>query len=386
MSDFKVIVLLSIMVISLLIITAQFPQVFGISRSDIDSIKSEINSLELRITELDVLISEHKVTMKSNEDLIKSKREELRKAKEIEGKSWTGTELVIKKQTEYDESVQTANDSRQKYLSLLREKSDAIKRIKELNLQTKEIEKQLLIENRPNTSNLIKIIGVDLSQGCITQIKANLTTDCPTYLDLRSLDSSKQEISGYFKKENGYYERDNPILQNSWRFYDKDPTPRIIIDPPNGMGERIRLITIQDNFDTYLLPDSTVMKQNYVILNNTSTYDGWGNSTNYSKLDKSVQIQAWDNTASRIIYHDRYVDEYCKHAVINADKWLMLLPDTIDYMRNNCDESHTSFNHKEIVIQNLTNHDITTSQKYKDEQRLKYIKEFCIFKYKACTT
>ena len=329
---------------------------------------------ELDLTDIDIKIDEWKITMKNLDKLLEQAKENLRIAKQDQHKSWKGSIHLESVQTELIKAENNVKDGRIKYLDLLREKSDMIKESK--------LPKTVPIQ-KSDLRGLIKIIGIDLSQSCIIQIKNNMTTDCPTYLDLRQLDSSKQEISGYFKRENGYYFRGNPVLLESWRFYDHDPTIRIIIDPPNGMSERIRTITIQDNFDVYFLPDSKSMKQNYIVLNNTSIYDGWGNSTVFSKLDKP-SVQVWDYTASRVIYHDRYVDEACKHAVINADKWVSLLPDTINYMRNNCDEKSTSFNHKEVIITQLTPQDITTTQKYKDDQRLKWIKEFCIFKFKAC--
>ena len=42
------------------------------------------------------------------------------------------------------------------------------------------------------------------------------------------------------------------------------------------------------------------------------------------------------------------------------------------------------FIEKEKIITEATEMDISTSQKYKDDQRLEYIKEHCIYKYKAC--
>ena len=326
---------------------------------------------ELDLTDIDIKIDEWKITMKNLDKLLEQAKENLRIAKQDQHKSWEGSIHLESVQTALTKAEKDVKDGRIKYLDLLREKSDMIKASKQPKTDP--------IIPTTNLTGLIKMIGVELSQSCIVQIKNNIPTECPSYLDLRQVDSSRQEISGYFKKENGYYFRDTPALLFSWRFYDHDPAIRVIVDPPNGMSERIRTITIQDNFDVYFLPDSQKMKQNYIILNNTRD----DNST-FSSIEKTNPVQVWDDTASRVIYHDRYVDKTCKHAVINAEKWKMLLPDTIDYMRNNCDESHTSFNHKEVVVQQLTPQDITTSQKYKDEQRLKWIKEFCIFKFKAC--
>ena len=333
---------------------------------------------ELDLTDIDKRIDEQKTVMQNLEKLVIKAKDDLKKAKQNQHKSWDGSIHLVSVQTALKDAETNAKNGRDKWLGLLREKSDMIK---ENRLAEEQKIKNKEAELVANTSGLIKLIGVDISQSCKMQIKNNLTTNCPSFLDLRDFDSSRQEISGFFKKINGYYFREPPTLLESWRFYDHDPTIRVIVDPPSGMAERIRMIVIQDNFDTYKQNDSHIMKQNYVILNGTSKLDEWGNSTNYSKLDKpSIQTKE----SSTTLYHDRYVDKKCKNAIINAKKWEILLPDTINYMQNNCAESSTNFNNKEIIVKQLTSQDITTSQKYKDEQRLKWIKEFCIFKFKAC--
>ena len=367
-------------VIVTLVILVQFPEVFADSREEIKAIDTEIQSLEAKLLSYDQLITDAKVSMADSEKLVREKKEELRIAKRDQDKSWGGAENVESVQKALDDALVSVQDTRGKYISTLKEKSDIIKKIRELRITLKSQELNLEIQNRPTGS--AKIIGVDLSQGCITLIKNNFRTDCPSYSALRKFDSSMQEVSGFFT-DDGFYHRGSPPQKNSWRLYDHDSTPRVIVDPPPGMSERIRLITIQDNFKDYLLPDSRTMKPNYQLINMTKLADEWGKNGTYNGLVKTSFFNTTD-TASRIIYHDRYIDEKCWHAIINADKWEILLPDTINYMRNNCDDAHTSFIHKEVVVEKLTPQDITTSQKYKDEQRLKWIKEFCIFKYGSC--
>lgn len=39
---------------------------------------------------------------------------------------------------------------------------------------------------------------------------------------------------------------------------------------------------------------------------------------------------------------------------------------------------------REVIPLNYTEQDITTSQDYQEKEWLKYVKEFCIFKFKSC--
>ena len=364
-------------VIVALVVMVQFQDVFAASMEEIDI---EIQSLQAKLLSYDGMITEAKKAMVDSERLLKDKKEELRIAKRDQGKSWGGTEKVGSVQKLVGDASKSVQDARTKYISLIKEKSDVIKKIKELKSSKKVIELQLQVAGRP--TGQAKIIGVDLSQGCISQIKNKFKTDCPDYFELAKFDNSRQEVSGFFV-DDGYYHRENPTQLNSWRVYDYDGIPRIIVDPPLGMSERIRLITIQDNFSVYLLPDSRFVKPSYQLVNMTKSADEWGKNGTYSGLNKTSYFNVID-TASRIIYHDRYVDDKCWHAIINADKWEILLPDTINYMRNNCSDAHTSFIHKEVIIEKLTPQDISTSQKYKDEQRLKWIIQNCLKTYGVC--
>ena len=193
-------------------------------------------------------------------------------------------------------------------------------------------------------------VGLVLSQTCITLLKASIPTDCPTYEDLLQLDNSKIEWSGNFTTdENGFFHREPAPIKNSWRLYDHTDEWLVFVDPPKGMHDRIKLITIHPNFDTY------TMTVDNVIYNYT-----------------------------RIIYHDRYIEK-CKDATINADKWRILVPDTIYHMRKGCNPIHTSFNEIEYVPIPLFEHDVSTTQKYKHDKWIESVKTHCIFKFKACT-
>lgn len=334
------------------------------------------------ISELDDKISEIKITMSNNEKIIDEKKELLRIAKATAGTSWTSVQDIETAEKNLVAAEKSYQDARKEYLNLLTEKSNLIKDTKQAEID-KEQEKQLK-RIKYNPSGISKLIGIQLSKQCETLLKNNITTTCPTYKQLRQLDSSLPEISGKFQIDNGFYHRGPSPLQNSWKFYNSDPTIRIIVDPPAGMGERIRLITLHPNFDTYLLPESDKLKNDYTFMNYTTTENNFGVNKTFTKINVTKTFYTSENTNTRVIFHDRYVDAKCKESTVNADKWRLLVADTVDYMRNDCDESHTSFVSKEIITMPLSVQDISTSQKYIDEQRLKWIKEFCIFKFQSC--
>jgi len=202
-------------------------------------------------------------------------------------------------------------------------------------------------------------IGVELSNSCLTAIKYNLKTKCPSYEDLYYLDSSNQIISGKFVTTDDFFYRNTTVVRNSWAWYSADQTQRIFIDPPAEMHNKIKMITLLPNFKTYY-QQSDIMRK-------------------YTGNDTS-SMQEFD----RVLYHDRYVNINCSIATINADKWKILLNDTINFMQNNCDESATDIDIVEVISVKKTEFDLTKSQAYIDAKRLKWIIKNCLFTYGAC--
>lgn len=347
-------------------------------RETVNNIESQIRQLNANITNYDGMILEKKSLLGQYQKEIISAKENFKQVKKSEGKSWDFLPSIKAAQDLVDTSVQNEKDTRIQYLKLLKEKSDAIKAVKLLEKQLVKEEKKLKVISFTGK----KIIQIQLSGKCINMIKAGLNTTCPSYKDLRFLDTSRQEISGKFV-DDGFYHRSNPPFVNSWRYYDHDPVQRVIVDPPGDMANRFPLIKIESNFDTYLQTESKVLKQNYEILNLTKKEDAWGRSANYTGI-KFVQVPVYANSGDMILFHDRFVDVGCKNAIINSDKGMALLLDTISFMQNRCDVSATNFTNSEIITKNYTTHDISTSQKWKDEQRLKWIIQNCLTKYQAC--
>ncbi len=192
-------------------------------------------------------------------------------------------------------------------------------------------------------------IGVVLSKTCLTILSANLSTTCPSYEVLRQLDNSNLYMSGDFVYKNNILQREEPKFKNSWNYYayDESDTWRIFVDPPREYLSRIKLITIENNFDVYI--DRADRK----IINNTV-----------------------------IEYHDRYINN-CWASTVNSDYWETLIPDTIFYMRNGC-KGFTSFTERVEIYLEPTEQDYTTSYKYQYDQWLKNVTENCIYEYGKC--
>lgn len=198
-------------------------------------------------------------------------------------------------------------------------------------------------------------IGIALSSTCVTMISNNFTTTCPTYEELIPLDSSDRKITGDFIYEDGYWQRENPILQNHYRFYDLEKDWIYFIDPPGDMRDRIPMIIIESKLPTYMLSSLSFVSS--PGNNNTLTYG-----------------------------IERYVDDRCRNIVIGSSDWKKLLPDTINYLRSDCDSSSTFYKTTFTEQLETTYQDVSTSQKYKDDQRLKFIKENCLKTYGACAS
>ena len=200
-------------------------------------------------------------------------------------------------------------------------------------------------------SGLSKSIGIALSKNCETLIKNNYPNKCPTYEEMVNLDTSNRWISGDFVyDENGFYHRENPKRMNHFRAYDFEKEWNIFVDPPGDMRNRIRMIYLENNFDVY-------------------------------KVDGLSTKKGDDQTITFGMNRDIHS---CYRATIDSGKWLELLPDTIYLIRNNCDIKFTKFKDTFTVEYELSEQDITTSQKYKDEQKLKWIKENCLKEYGKC--
>lgn len=204
-------------------------------------------------------------------------------------------------------------------------------------------------------------VGIILSKTCITLVKAGKDT-CPSYRDLATLDNSVPEYSGAFKETDGFYHRVPPKYPNTMGFYQYDPTFRIFVDPPKTA--KMPLITIEAQLQEYHI-------EGQFKINEIKDY-----SLKDSKATKSVRSYS----------HTRYVDPTCSYATITSENWQKILPDTIHFMRNNCDPNQTQILTLGSDIKRLTTHDITTTAKYKLEKLYDTIKRECLKEYGKCDT
>ena len=352
----------------------------AVTRDEVNAIQSSINTLESGIIRLDNEIIDIRITILNNDKLIDVAKENLRKAKDSSSTSWSAVVDINNAETKLTDAQTNYNESRDKLFTLLRDKSDAIKALKLLNIQIQDDNTTLKTQGNADLSHLVKKIGLINSNVCITMNKAGINSTCPDYKDFILLDTSNTDISGKFTTDDdGYFHRDLTAMKNSYRAYDFDNKLHLFIDPPREMISRIKLIEIRPNFDTYMDHSKLAQFQEFQYID-YKVNQTIGDVTQV----KTIQVLNQTQDYGRILYHDRYANESCTHIIINADKLQILLADTIHYVRNNCDERFTGYVTKEIIPINATYQDITTSQKYKDDKRLEFIKEFCIFKYKSC--
>jgi hypothetical protein len=296
-----------------------------------------------------------------NDDIVAA-RDNLKAVKKAAGESWDAVLDIKEAEKLFQEAKDNYQNARDSLFELLGEKSDLIKIIK-TQIKESKIKKF-------DSSNLVKRIGINLSNMCETMLKNNFTTNCPTYKDMITLDSSDRNISGKFTTDDdGFFHRLDPIQNNSWKLYDFDETIRIFVDPPDNMLDRVRLITIMPNFDNYFVAGDLTISDQYTLINVVQDGNATSKAVNYSYLNKTQDF-------SRVIYHDRYIDN-CRSAVINAAVWKAILPDTINFMRNDCDPKHTQFEEREVITPNYTSIDITTSPNYQAQWKLEEDMERC---------
>src|SRR5690349_6613233 len=70
------------------------------------------------------------------------------------------------------------------------------------------------------------LITVDLSKECLTLLKHNETSNCPTYQKIYKFDNSNQVISGKFVTINGFFQRLPTNTVEHWAMY---PPNKLIV-------------------------------------------------------------------------------------------------------------------------------------------------------------
>lgn len=172
-------------------------------------------------------------------------------------------------------------------------------------------------------------------------IKANVTTDCPTYEQINLLypDTSEPKISGGFSYDDDYYHREPTKVIKHYRYYEFHKEPITWIDPPGDVINKMPRIYIAAGDFTYKIGKQTLTDTSYEVGNN------------------------------------RYVSSTCTEIIISAENWFFLLGDSVNHLLAGCTPESTNFDEIEIRKWQATKHDITTSAKYKLDKWVKESKE-----------
>ncbi len=194
--------------------------------------------------------------------------------------------------------------------------------------------------------------GITVSNTCLVMHKNNITTDCPTYESIMVLfpDTSNHDVSGKFIFKDNMIQRDKPQFKNSYNWYTFLGHETVLfIDPDTYTQKEIGMITIHPQLGLYKI----------------------------NKMSGKVE----DN--KRYLGTGRYIED-CRNAAIDGKNWIFLLGDTINYLRNNCEAQYTQFNSTIEYQAKLTDHDITTSNKWLHETFIEWVKENCLYEYDKC--
>ncbi len=311
---------------------------------EINKIQTDLRKVLDKLDEIVIKIEKKKIEVDTLEKAIDDRRDDLRKIQDKKTDSFESHKAVDDAEKAITKAINDHKKAKNELITLMNTESSLIE-------QSKLLQDKITIgEIRRVDLKRYKGVGIYISDVCKSLIQNNFTTNCPRYDHplLLSLDTSNKLISGDFVTKNGWFHRDSPKYQNSWRYYENsDNKYPILIDPPVGM--QMIIITIESNLDVY-------------------------------RLTKDKEVTNYSQT----LYKDRYVAEGCNSAVISADVWEQQLADTIFYIRNGCDERYTKFKNSFQVPIQTVKHDYTTSQKYKEDQWKKQVLDECTKSYGSC--
>lgn len=312
-----------IIMLAAVIVIIHSDQASALTRDEINLIEDQIRDAEKNIILWDEKIKEQRQIITEKENSVTDLKETLRQIKDKLNDSWTAYLDVENAEKNLQTAERELTAEQRKLTTLINERSNFFKFIRE---------NKILPEAEPvRPASQVKLLGIQLSKSC------EMIQDCLSYNDLLFLDSSDQRISGKLITENGITKRGPSPYLNSWRAYDNDNSTRIVIDPPKGMADKIKMINIHYNFGVYFKAGD------YTINNQTRTWS-----------------------------EGRYIDN-CTTAYVNSD--LKLLQDTITYMQSGC--TITEYQEDKSEITPLSNIDLTTSPNWQAEQKLKQDKIKC---------
>jgi hypothetical protein len=343
---------------------------YAISKSDLEELKEEKINMKNEIKDLIIIKNDQLEILKIDYLKVKLLNSELKKIETLA--DWNSLKLkqvledqLIKSNLSFNTAQTNYDNSISKLLSII-----------QLSWNVTSTIENSVLDNLPDVDTKI---GIKISSTCETMLKNNFTTNCPTYKQLEYLDTSDISISGNFTTdENGFYHRGDERVSESYKFYWKDTTTRVFVDPPSSMVDKMKMIYIQSNFNTFIFPQDIAIDDKFEIQITNKT-DVYGENTKFTEYRDRVKIESF----GLVSYNDRYIDD-CKIATISADNWQFLVEDTLHFMINNCDIDYTNFEEREITSPIKTEIDLTTSPNWVYQQWVKNTVENCTSKYKEC--
>lgn len=303
-------------------------------RDQIDDIEKEIRKLEILIEDTGKKIFESERKLQTLERAVKTANYEEKKAKLSHSSTPSEDarlrlESAILKLAEAKKNLEDENKT----------KSDLFKTLDESNKKLAESRqhlKETRLKENPSKQG-IQAVSILLDNTCITMIKNNLTSVCPTYEQLMSLNwDTSMSQSGGFSFSDGYFHREPPKVKNDSKLYSMTDY-NIFIDPSSDVIKNTKTITISPTLTSYFLADD---------------------------MKKEDNVRKW--------HKDRYVDK-CRNAIISNTTWKTTLSDTIQYLRGGC--TNTLLGIIEQKTDPTTDQAIETSSKYKHDQWVKAAKE-----------
>lgn len=201
-----------------------------------------------------------------------------------------------------------------------------------------------------------KVVGIVIEKSCL------ISDRCMNYSDIVDLDTTDPKYMGKFIEKNGDLTRQSTSKQNNYRWLEFQKDFTIVVDPPLKFRTQIPIITIVSQLDEFHI------RGQEKVIEYKQTPD--------AKATMKV----------RSFSHTRYVDQTCTNAVITAKNWQKVLPDTINYLRGNCDPKHTQIETIGLDVGILTKHDIGTSSKNKLEKFYAHVLKECTKTRNACTS
>lgn len=303
----------------------------GDIRDDISNLKQTITKIEAQIIKIDKEIISQKNTVVGKEVKLENAKTNEKAWRQSVGESWTSQNDWNKAKKQLSDAERELTEAQRKLQLLLNDRNVLVKRIDSIK---KEIDN---LENRPTPRPTNPtLVGMSLDNTCLTYIKNNITTNCPTYEELMLIfPDNSSPISGIFGYMDGMFQRLPTKTHDHFEFYRYHQDNIIFIDPPPSYRDRILMIEIKSNLGEYKLPKNQ----------------------GYNTTEHSITLGQF-----------RYVNPGCTKAVIDADTYLTVLGDTYYYMVNGCDPKYTNLETVSKEYLQKIEHDITTSYKYQLEK------------------